>query len=574
MPEFDTAIRGGTIVDGLRTPRFVSDVGLKDGRIAYIGPISAHEAARTIDASGLIVAPGFVDLHTHYDSQVYWDPYCTISGWHGVTSVVIGNCGFGFAPCKPDLRDRAMLTMERNEAVPLACMKEGMPWDWETYPEFLDSLDRTPKGINLVSYVGLNPLLMYGMGLEAAKARPATVDERESMCRLLEEAMLAGACGFSAQLLGENSIQRDYDGTPMITDTMSKADLLAFASVLRKVRRGFIQVAGANFKLAEELAEVSGRPVIFNLIALTTDQHGVTMANYRDVIRWLDDANGRGLRIFGQAVTTEIGFEFTLKNWNLFDTSPLWRDVTLGSVPERMAKMSDPVRRAALRAEYDAGRGPVAGGGTEAGGRASGAIAELVIEGTNDESLKRFDGHSIAELAAEQGKHPVDAMLDLAVADGLETTFVTPPRPIDLSAMSEVANSAYAIPGVSDGGAHTKFITLGAYPTEFLANLVRDGQIMDLEQAHWRLSTYPAMAAGFRDRGWIREGAPADIVVYDLEKLSMGKNERAYDFPANEWRLVRRPTGYRHILVNGEETFTDGVCSGATPGRLLRHGTA
>ena len=237
MTTFDTVIKNGTIIDGLRTPRYRADIGIKDGHIAYIGHIESPDDAEVLDAEGLIVAPGFVDLHTHYDSQIYWDPWCTISGWHGVTSVVIGNCGFGFAPVREDEQERAMLSMSRNEAVPLESMQEGMPWGWETYPEFLDSIERTPKGVNVLSYVGLNPLMAYVMGLEAAKSRPATVDEREEMCRLLEEALDARACDFSAQMLGEASVQRDYDGTPMITDTMSKDDLFAFVGVLNKVQR-------------------------------------------------------------------------------------------------------------------------------------------------------------------------------------------------------------------------------------------------------------------------------------------------------------------------------------------------
>ena len=173
MPQFDTVIKNGTVFDGQRTPRFNGDIGIKDGHVASIGgKIHSSDAGKVIDATGLNVAPGFIDLHTHYDSQIFWDPYCSISGWHGVTSVAIGNCGFGFAPCKPEDQDRAMLTMSRNEAVPLEAMQEGMPWDWETYPEFLDSLDRIPKGVNVLSYMPLNPLMMYVMGLEAAKGRP------------------------------------------------------------------------------------------------------------------------------------------------------------------------------------------------------------------------------------------------------------------------------------------------------------------------------------------------------------------------------------------------------------------
>ena len=576
---FDTIIRGGTVIDGLRTPRFRADIGIKDGKVASIGRIHNEDGARVLDAEGLIVAPGFVDLHTHYDSQVYWDPYCSISGWHGVTSVVIGNCGFGFAPVRTEDQERAMLTMARNEAVPMEAMREGMAWDWETYPEFLDSLQRTPKGINVLSYVGLNPLMAYVMGIEAAKSRPATEAEREEMCRLFEEALEAGACGFSVQLGGEGSVQRDYDGTPMITDLMSEQDLLAFAAVMGKVGKGFAQISGP-FDAAEKVAAVSGRPVIWNLLAPATDQHGQNTPPHRLMIEKLEEANAKGLRIFAQALTVDVGFEFNLEDWNLFDSSPVWREVTIGTREERMRKMREPEQRRALREEFDAGHGPIAGGGTESQMKAAGGganvsgIAQLTVEEVESPDLKHYEGHGLAEIAENEGKHIIDAFLDLSLADDLQATFVTPPRPTDPEAMAEVANSSVAIPGVSDGGAHTKFITLGAYPTEFLARWVRDAGIMDLEQAHWRLSAYPALAAGFRDRGCIREGAPADIVIYDYEKLEMLPIEKAWDFPAGAWRRVRKAEGYRYTLVNGEVTFEDRDCTGATPGQLLRHGSA
>jgi len=213
MPEFDLIIKDGMIVDGTRAPRFRGDIGVKNGRIAKVGRIQSHQAKKTIDASGLIVAPGFIDLHTHYDAQIFWDPYLTISGWHGITSVVIGNCGFGFAPVHPKDTDRAMLTMVRTEAIPLRSMQAAMKFDWETYPQFLNALDRQPKGVNLLPFVPMNPLLGYVMGIEESKTgRLPTDDEHARMRQLLNEAMDAGACGWSAQRLppdGPSSVQRD-----------------------------------------------------------------------------------------------------------------------------------------------------------------------------------------------------------------------------------------------------------------------------------------------------------------------------------------------------------------------------
>jgi N-acyl-D-aspartate/D-glutamate deacylase len=564
VSRFDTIIQGGTVIDGLRTPRFTADIGIRDGRVESIGRISPERADRVIEADGLIVAPGFVDLHTHYDSQVYWDPYCTISGWHGVTSVVIGNCGFGFAPVKREDQDRSMLTMSRNEAVPLESMQEGMPWDWETYPEFLDSIERTPKGVNMLSYMPLNPLMMYVMGLEAAKSRSATAEEMARMTELMRQGLAAGGCGWSAQLGTTAEVQRDYDGSFMITNTMSEEDLVSFAKVLREAGRGFIQCIGASWETTERLAEESGRPVIWNVLAQFTDQHGVAMPAYRDTMRWLEDSNARGLRIFGQALTTENDFQFTFEDWNLFDNNDEWREATLGTVAERAEKFRDPERRARLRVEFD--RMPAAGVVFE--------MDKLIIGEVENDDLKSCEGWTVGEVAEQRGCHPIDTLLDVALEDDMKALFVTQPRPLDMDSMKEMINSPFALPGVSDGGAHTKFITLGRYPTEYLALLARDNEMMDLEQAHWRLSAYPALAAGITDRGWIREGAPADLVVYERDRLSTGTAEKSWDYPAGAWRLIRKPEGYRHIMVNGEVTFSDNICSGAVPGRLLRHGRA
>ena len=299
---YDTVIKDGMIFDGTRNPRYRADVGIKDGVIIKIGRLVATDARKVVDASGLHVAPGFIDLHTHYDSQLFWDPYCTISGWHGITSVVIGNCGFGFAPVRPEQRERTMLSMTRNEAVPLDAMKAGMPWDWVTVPEFLASVDRAPKAVNILPYVGLSPLLVWVLGLERAKAGVMpTEEEHEEMKQLLHEAMDAGACGWSVQRLGdEGNIQRDYDGTPMVTDLMHDETAIAMAEVLAERNDGFIQLSlaprpdGSDQRHCEVLAEVSGRPVIWNAL--------VALPNFgplhRGPIAWLKSCTERGLRIY------------------------------------------------------------------------------------------------------------------------------------------------------------------------------------------------------------------------------------------------------------------------------------
>lgn len=578
-PHYDIIIRNGTIYDGLRTPRFISDIGIRGGVIATIGRMDEHATCgKEIDATGLNVCPGFIDLHTHYDSQLFWDPYCTISGWHGVTSVVIGNCGFGFAPCRPQDRIRAMQSMERNEAVPYEAMAAGMPWDWETFPEFLDSVERTPKGVNVLTYLGLNPLMAYVMGLDSAKTRRPTEEEMTRMLALMREAMDSGACGFSVQRLGEASIQRDFDGTPMITDLMSREDLLRFSREMRGIGRGFIQCTGPSLNLTEEMAKVSGCPIIYNLVAVGADQHGVPTDGHLKTLAWLESANReKGLRILGQALTVEAGFTFTFEHWNLFDTSELWRDVTLGNPAERMAKMQDPKRRRALVEEYDAGKGPLPGGGVEDQSvNATGVegIATLIYEKAEKKDLRKFEGMKLKDIAEARGQHVVECLLDVAVEDNLKGEWTTPDTQRDFTGLKQIAQAPYTIPGLSDGGAHTKFSTIGRYTTEFLANLVRDLDFMSLEEAHWRLSKYPAQAAGILDRGHLAVGMPADVLVYDYKNLRFGADEKVFDFPGGEWRRVRRAEGYLYTIVNGEVTFEGQRCTGATPGQLLRHGSA
>ena len=582
MAEYDLLIKGGTVVDGTRLPRYTADIAIKDGRIAQIGGINGDGAKQVLDASGLIVAPGFVDLHTHYDAQIQWDAWCTISGWHGVTSVVLGNCGFGFAPVHPEGRDRAMLTMSRTEAIPFESMKTGMLWDWVTFPEWLDTLERIPKGLNVLSYMPVAPLMIWVMGLEAAKSRPATPEERKEMQRLLNEAMDAGACGFSIQRFGKNSIQADYDGTPMVTDTMVDEDILALAEVLRERDEGFIQITqvtegllggDGDLRFQEKLAEVAGRPVLHNLVGATADP-----AMHRAKLAWLEECNARGLRMFGQGATVRAAFTFTLEDWNLYDNSPAWNKATTGTLEEKMAKMADPEIRAAIKVETDEAVEKLQQ--TQAIG---GPIQDLMIQDVAHEpELEQYVGMTVGQVAEIEGKHPIDAMLDLALATDLRAEFLTQDYLKDdedlATNMAEMITSPYTVCGVSDGGAHTKFLTAGSYPTDFLTWMVRDTGKVSLEEAHYRLSYLPAHMAGFRDRGFLRSGAPADIVVYDLEGLKVTpdrwQSEVTHDFPAGEWRRVQHAEGYRWILVNGEVTFEDGKCTGATPGRLLRHGTA
>ena len=573
MAEYDIVIKGGTIIDGLQTPRYKSDVAIKDGHIAQIGNIPASEGAEVVDATGKMVVPGFVDLHTHYDSQVFWDPWCTMSGWHGVTSVVIGNCGFGFAPCKPEDQDRLMLSLSRNEAVPLKTMRAGMPWDWTTFPEFLDSVDRTPKGVNVMAFVPLAPMYGYVAGIDYAKEHRVTDEQLEQMHHLLVEGFQAGACGWSAQIIGEvGNVQLDFDGTPMVTDCMTEREIVSFSRALREVGRGVVQITG-SLEDSALIARESGRPVIWNALLAdgALNQHGGGRYTHRDAIKQLEYLNQEeGVRVFAQALTHNFISEFTFEDYNLLDSMEVWKEALLGTVAEKQVKLADPDRRAAMIALHEE-RGGLFGAGYY--------LDEIKVnwissDAPNAQEIKdKYEGWTIGEIAAREDKHPIDAMLDIACAGDLKVGFATKMIETPPESMKEVATSAYALPGVSDGGAHTKFITTARYPTEMLSYWVREHEIMSLEEAHWRLSYYPAMAAGLKGRGYLTEGAPADVVIYDYDRLESCPQERLWDYPAGEMRLVQKAVGYERIIVNGVTTFIEGECTDATPGKLLRHGT-
>jgi N-acyl-D-aspartate/D-glutamate deacylase len=312
------------------------------------------------------------------------------------------------------------------------------------------------------------------------------------------------------------------------------------------------------------MAETSGRPLLYNAIIIS-DRHP---ESHKAQLQWVEAANARGVRVFGQAVTARAPVRMTLEDWNLFDSIPAWKDATLGTVEERKAKMSRPELRAEMRADYDAG-------GMETLNIVFGEFHKFIARKVHNRELKlKYEGLSVEQIAEKEGKHVIDAMLDLSVADDLRTEWAGPVANANIQGYKDLMNSPYMMPGVSDGGAHVKFITPAIYPTEVLSWLVRETGVLTLEEAHFRLSGLMAWAAGFKDRGTLREGMAADVVIYDPSTVQALPSEIVYDLPANEWRRVQKATGYKHILVNGVETFQDGTCTGATPGQLLRNGVA
>jgi N-acyl-D-aspartate/D-glutamate deacylase len=577
MAEFDTIIKDGMIVDGTRVPRYKADIGIKDGKIAKIGRLKSSDAAKVLDASGQIVAPGYVDLHTHYDAQIHWDPYCTIASWHGVTSLTIGNCGFGFAPVKPKDVERAMLALSRNESIPLEPMRVSMNVDWETFPQYMDHLSKMPLGINIAHLLPIGPAVAYVMGgFDEAKKQFAGEREMFTLKRILHESMDAGAFGWSAQRLvpeSRISVQRDFDGTPMITDILPDDFYIEMAKALADKNDGFIQFtqSGAtkstfgideDFRFLEQLANESGRPLLYNAV-LISDKHP---ESHRAQLDWLRDANAKGLRIFGQCLTARAPVRMTLEDWNLFDSIDGWREATVGSVEERKMKLRDPSIRKSIREDFDKGY-------METLAVVFGDLPKFIARKVHSKDLKdKYEGLSVEQIAEREHKHIIDAMLDLTVADDLKTEWAGPITNARTELYGEMMEPSYMIPGVSDGGAHIKFITPGIFPTEVLSWLTRDTGVLSLEEAHFRLSGLPAWAAGIKDRGALREGMAADIVIYDLNRLKSMPEEILQDLPANEWRRVQRCEGYRWIMVNGQPIFEEGKCTDATPGKLLRMG--
>jgi N-acyl-D-amino-acid deacylase len=561
MAAFDLVVKDGMVVDGAGNPRQRTDVAITDGRIVEVGRVRTSDAARVVDATGLVVAPGFIDLHTHYDAQVFWDPYLTTSGWHGVTSVVTGNCGFGFAPVRPADRERSMLSMTAVEAIPTDTLREGLPWDWATFPEYLDAVERTPLALNVLPYLPLNPLLVWVLGLEGAKAgRMPTDEEHRTMARLLDEALDAGACGWSAQCLGRPGEadgrfpQGDFDGTPMPTDIMWPQTRRVLAEVLGARGTGFMQASGVPDAEVEELVEVSGRPFIWQAVVA----NALTMY-YRNRLEWLRACRSRGLPIYGQAMTVDAPIHFALTNDAVLDRSPLARVHRAATVEEKLAVLADPALRAELR---------------EFRSTVFNTFPEMRLHRTASERFGPHVGRKLGEIADDLGATAVDVLCDASIDDRLETIFETQQFQASPEALKELVDDPYLIPGLSDGGAHLNFLTSGCYGTEYVARFVRDEGITTLEQAHWRLSGLPAHCAGFRDRGQLRPGAAADVIVYDLDTLGYGPTEFVHDLPAGQMRTIARAHGYRYTLVNGEVTIEDDRQTERMAGRLLRHGRA
>ena len=560
MPEYDLVIRGGTVVDGTGIPRYKADVAVKSGRVAKIsGKISAG-AAKEVDASGCIVAPGAVDLHTHYDGQINWDPYASLSGWFGVTSLTIGQCGFGFAPTRPEDRDLNMRMMNRIEAIPLESMRKGMRWDWETFPEYLDSLDRQGLGVNIGALFPFQPARAYVLGMMPARERTSVTEpELNQLKQLFDEAMKVGAFGFS---LNMNFEDRPEDGGFLPSQVASEEEFLALAEVMGQYGVGHIgQTIGFGLS-AEQRRE--HREILTRMMRISGCKLHMLDSERtdRDGLDWIERCRAEGLPLAMQRICTISGAQFKLSEYNSFDYMPNWIQPLVGTPEERSAKLRDPAVRAVMKRDVVEWPNVRTNWDTT-------MVAQVVYERNYP-----YEGKSIVEIAQMMGKDPVDAFLDLALDEGLETEFS---RDGDygqesVQMIGEQIKQPYAHVSVSDGGAHTRFSILSTWPVFWLSYWIRDREILSLEEGIRKMSAFPAWLADFKDRGTLRVGSWADIIVYNQAELGFAEDKPVYanDFPGGERRLIQKPTGLRNILVNGTVTFEENECSGALPGKLLR----
>ena len=551
-------IRGGTIIDGTGVPRQRADLGVKNGRVAMISGRINGAGAKEIDAGGCIVAPGAIDLHTHYDAQLQWDPYASLSGWFGVTSLTIGECGFGFAPTRPDDRELNMRMMERIEAIPLESMRKGMRWDWETFPEYLDSLDRQGLGVNVGAMFPFSPLRGYVLGMMPSRQRTSVTDaELNQMKQIFHEGMQAGAFGFT---FSTNREDRTEDGSPLPSHVASKEEFLGLAEVLGEFGVGHM---GLTIGLGLTLEQRNGiRAMIADMMRISGRPFQALDSKSNEAPDWVHMCREEGLPLLFQTTVANSPAEFRLSEYNMYDFMPNWVQPLLGKAEERAAKLRVPEVREAMKRDVEEWPNTMTDWNR--------VTVQEVVHARN----KKYDGATVNELAEMMSKEPLDAFLDLALDEGLETEFLLPRResPEQTEARISGFQDPYSHISVSDGGAHTKFATMATWPLEWLSFWVRDREIMSLEQAHYKMSALPAWITDFKDRGTLRVGSWADIIVYKLDELGYlyDKAVPGFDFPGGERRLIQKPTGLRYTIVNGIVTFEGNDCTGALPGKLLR----
>ena len=553
---YDLVIKNGMVVDGTGFPRYRADVAIADGRIVEIGRIGGR-AETTIDAEGLFVAPGVIDTHTHYDAQPFWDRLCTSSIWHGVTSVLTGNCGLTLAPLRPEHREPMLATFCCVEDLPLRSLAGVMRWSWESFGEYLDAID-IGLGVNMVPLVGHNPLRLEAMGT-AAWERAATADELATMQQLLRASLDAGAWGWSTTV---SPTHAGPAGEPVPTRLAENDERIALGRTLGEWNRGVIEILPKSVTRPDEadrahlreVAITSGRPVFF--LGFDADARDFVHAAARE-----------GAQLVNLLRAIPNNPRFTLKKTTFFNNLDVWDIVMRLKLEDRLTALVDPERRARLREAS-----------TKPQRRRPGVPGRLVpwrsivVRAAKLPKNRALEGRGLQDLADETGRHVADVMLDLALEEGLDTEFQLITRSAEEeAAMAEMVRRGHALPSQSDAGAHlnTNFCTAGE-STYVLAEWVRGRGLLTLEDAVARMTFQPARILGLHDRGLIREGLAADLMVFDLARVAVKEDEIWQDGPSGVPRRVQGAEGIHHVIVGGQVVLEHGKHTGAFPGRVLR----
>jgi len=554
---YDLLIRNGTVIDGTGAARYQADIAVANGRIAEIGKIR-DGATKTIDAADCVVAPGFIDPHTHYDAQICWDPAISPSSWHGVTSVVMGNCGVGIAPCKPEAREIAMRDLVNVEGIPFDVLNTGITWDWESFPEFLDAADKRGSSLNLGFLAPLTPFRHWVMG-EASMERAASADERAQITQLMREAVNAGAFGFSTTTLNQHI---GYQARPLACRNADRDELKAYANVLKETGKGAIEIALTKkiSVMADEeedllafLLRESGRPVTFLALFQRDDEPDACPETRRRA----NALPGATPQTSPLALTREVN----MRNPFTFASFPCWGRVFADKSREaQRAVYADPTFRDAFRGEL---RG-AAGFSDKNWGR-------ITVHEAHRPEMKHHEGRTVAEIAQERGKDGVDTFLDLTLEDDLDIEFVLAQFNTDVKRVAENLCDPRVLIALGDGGAHVDMLCDAGYPTYLLGTWVRERQIMSLEQAIMRLTSQPADLFGIRGRGRLAIGNAADLAIFDPTRVgSASRGERWNDLPGGAKRMVMPSRGMEYTIVNGEIAYAQDRATGSLSGKVLR----
>ena len=552
---YDLIVRNGKIIDGSGIPGFHADVAVSGGRIVEIGQVSG-DARRVLDADGLVVAPGIIDNHTHYDAQVTWDPLCTFSCYHGVTTVVMGNCSLALAPAHEEDREVLANVLSHVEAIPLEAIRAGVKWSWETIPQYLDALDQR-LGINVASLIGHSAVRRYVMG-EASQERHATDAEVAAMKAIVREGIEAGAVGVSFE---RNLRHFDWNGRLAPTNVASDAEIFAVAGVVDEVGRGVIQFGGDR-KLGAQVAKTSRCPVFYGNIT----QQTVAPNRWREQLTEAENMMRQGHRAYQFVMPRPGDLRYTLKTAQHFDAMANWKSVMLLPLEQRKQAFRDPETRARLHLEaVETPNNP-----NHPGDFTRRWDLQFVFRPALPKN-QHLKGKSIAEIAQEQEKDVLDTFLDLALEENLETEFERHEVNSDEAAMTALLTSPYTIIGQSDGGAHVVFRTDYSYSTYLLSHWVRERGIMPLEEAIRKLTFVPASLFGLYNRGLVRPGMAADLMVFDPETIAPLEPGEAQDLPGGAKRRKQLAQGIEYTVVNGEVLLEKGKHTGVYPGKVARN---